>query len=112
MLKRGALLSRWVASEVVQNVQTSKRVEVMRRFVNVIIRFLENNNFNGAMCIWGGLNTVSVHRLTKTKKKLSKQILEIWNALEKKFSEENNFGAVRKSCKEKTSQWRTCCTLV
>lgn len=103
MLRRGALLSRWVASEIVQNVQTNKRVEVMRRFINVIMRFLENNNFNGAMCIWGGLNTVSVHRLSKTKKRLPKQTAEIWSLLEKKLSEENNFGAVRKAAKNKLS---------
>jgi hypothetical protein len=101
MLRRGALISRWVASEVVQNVQMSKRVEVFRRFINVAIRFLEINNFNGAMCIWGGLNTVSVHRLTKTKKKLPKQVLDIWNSLESNFSEENNFGGVRKATKKK-----------
>jgi hypothetical protein len=101
MLKRGALLSRWVASEIVQNSQTSKRIEVVRRFINVIMRFLEYNNFNGAMCIWGGLNTVSVHRLVKTKKRLPKQTSEIWAALEKKLSEENNFSSVRKAAKNK-----------
>jgi len=49
----------------------------------------------------GGLNTESVHRLTKTKKRLPKQVMEIWNALEVKLSEENNFGRVRKAIKRK-----------
>jgi len=73
----------------------------MRRFITVIMRFLENNNFNGAMCIWGGLNTYSVLRLSKTKKRLPKQTSEIWAALESKLSEENNFVKVRKASKNK-----------
>jgi len=73
----------------------------MRRFVMVALRFLENNNFNGLMCVWGGLNTVSVHRLTKTKKRLPKQVIDIWNSLEVKLSEEHNFGGVRAAARKK-----------
>jgi len=51
------------------------------------------------MCVWGGLNTISVCRLTKTRKKLPKQVSDIWNALELKLSEERNFGRIRKVIK-------------
>jgi len=101
MLRRAAMFSRWVASEIVQTVPTQKRIEVIRRFVMMAMRFLENNNFNGLMCVWGGLNTISVYRLTKTRKKLPKQIADIWNALEVKLSEERNFGRIRKVIKSK-----------
>uniref|UniRef100_A0A6B2L1S2 Ras-GEF domain-containing protein n=1 Tax=Arcella intermedia TaxID=1963864 RepID=A0A6B2L1S2_9EUKA len=101
MLKRAAVFSRWVASEIVQNVKTSKRVETIKRFVLIAMHFLENNNMNGLMCVWGGLNTISVLRLKKTKKRLPSQILDLWAVLEEKLSEKNNFGRLRKVTKKK-----------
>eukprot|EP01125_Pyxidicula_operculata_P008816 TRINITY_DN2925_c0_g2_i3.p1 TRINITY_DN2925_c0_g2~~TRINITY_DN2925_c0_g2_i3.p1 ORF type:complete len:515 (+),score=103.27 TRINITY_DN2925_c0_g2_i3:256-1800(+) len=97
MMRRAAMLTRWVASEIVQVVERPKRVEVMRRFVLLAWALLENKNFNGLMCVWGGLNTVAVHRLTKTKKRLPKQVLDVWAALEEKLSEAQNFGRLRKA---------------
>lgn len=43
----------------------------------------------------GGLNSVYVHRLVKTRKKLPKQISQIWQSLEDKLSEEGNFRQLR-----------------
>lgn len=53
----------------------------MKRFVQIALVFLENHNFNGLMSVWGGLNSVSVHRLNKTKKKLPKATANLWSSL-------------------------------
>jgi len=65
MLKRSIMFTRWVASEIVEKSTVSKRVEAYKRFINMGVRFLELKNFNGLMCLWGGLNTISVDRLKK-----------------------------------------------
>jgi hypothetical protein len=49
---------RWVASEIVQNIDINKRIETYKKFIQVALIFLENNNFNGLMTLWGGLNMV------------------------------------------------------
>jgi len=59
------------------------------------VKFLELKNFNGLMSVWGGLNTVFVHRLKKTKKKLPKSYLSILQAFEKQLCESNNFQRLR-----------------
>ena len=73
----------------------SKRIEVIKRFVQIGMQFLQMGDFNGLMCIWGGLNSVYVHRLAKTRKKLPKQTSQIWNSLNTKLSEEGNFRQLR-----------------
>lgn len=97
MLRRAAMFSRWVASEIVQHAALARRVEVMRRFVLVALAFLELNNFNGVMSVWGGLNGTAVHRLQRTKKALPKKERELWAALASKLSEAQNFGQLRKA---------------
>eukprot|EP01130_Rhizamoeba_saxonica_P017204 TRINITY_DN8238_c0_g1_i1.p1 TRINITY_DN8238_c0_g1~~TRINITY_DN8238_c0_g1_i1.p1 ORF type:complete len:835 (-),score=187.36 TRINITY_DN8238_c0_g1_i1:56-2560(-) len=101
MLKRSAMFTRWVASEIVDNIQMKNRVIAMKKFIQVALKFIENNNFNGLMCVWGGLNMVSVSRLSKTKKKLPKSILNTWETLEEKLSESNNFGNLRRAMEKK-----------
>jgi len=95
MLKRSAMFTRWVASEIVEKSTVSKRVKAYKRFIKMGVRFLELKNFNGLMCLWGGLNTISVDRLKKTKKKLPKQYFDIIKAFENQLSEENNFRKLR-----------------
>eukprot|EP01127_Copromyxa_protea_P000927 TRINITY_DN1083_c0_g1_i1.p1 TRINITY_DN1083_c0_g1~~TRINITY_DN1083_c0_g1_i1.p1 ORF type:complete len:922 (-),score=109.22 TRINITY_DN1083_c0_g1_i1:86-2851(-) len=97
MLQRSTMLSRWVASEVVQVPNVSRRAEVVERFLEIALRFLENKNFNGLMSVWGGLNSLSVHRLSKTHKKISRKHSEIRDALGAKLSEEYNFFQLRKA---------------
>eukprot|EP01127_Copromyxa_protea_P020437 TRINITY_DN6844_c0_g1_i2.p1 TRINITY_DN6844_c0_g1~~TRINITY_DN6844_c0_g1_i2.p1 ORF type:complete len:564 (+),score=83.30 TRINITY_DN6844_c0_g1_i2:244-1935(+) len=95
MIKRSSVFTLWVASEIVQNLNITKRIEVIKKMVQIGMRFLENGNFNGLMCTWGGLNSVYVHRLKKTRKKMPKQISEIWKSLDTKLSEEGNFRYLR-----------------
>lgn len=97
MLRRAAMFSRWVASEIVQHAALAQRVEVMRRFVLLALAFLELNNFNGVMSVWGGLNGTAVHRLQRTKRALPKKERELWAALASKLSEAQNFGQLRKA---------------
>jgi len=76
MIKRSVMFTRWVASEIVKKKKEAKRLEVYKRFINMGIKFLELKNFNGLMCVWGGLNTVFVHRLKKNKKETSKVLFK------------------------------------
>lgn len=39
------------------------------------------------MGVWGGLNSLPVHRLTKTKKKISRKHHDIYNSLNEKLIE-------------------------
>jgi len=74
----------------------NKRIETYKRFVQVALIFLENNNFNGLMTLWGGLNMGCVARLAKTKKKLPSQTHQILSSLSEKLSERGNFALLRK----------------
>jgi len=104
MLRRAAMFSRWVASEIVQQATLSQRVEVIKKFVQVALAFLELHNFNGLMSVWGGLNTTAVHRLSKTKKALPKKTQEIWQTLQTKLSEAQNFGMLRKTIEREVAR--------
>jgi len=97
MLQRSVLFTRWVTSEIVQIEDLSQRVEILRRFINIAMKFLENNNFNGLMCVWGGINTVAVYRLTKTAKKLPRKEQEIYHSLEKKLDGGSLFFQLRQA---------------
>lgn len=53
MLRRAAMFSRWVASEIVQHdADQPQRVDVMKRWILVALAFLEYKNFNGLMSVW------------------------------------------------------------
>jgi len=95
MMSRAVLLSQWVASEVVQIVDINLRAKYFSRFTKLALKFLELNNFNGLMCVWGGLNTGPLNRLIKTKKKMSTKTQELWSALEFRLSERDDFGQLR-----------------
>jgi len=101
MLLRANLFTRWVTSEIVQVEDISQRAEIFRRFILVALRFLENNNFNGLMCVWGGLTSVSVHRLTKTAKKLPRREQEIYHSLEQKLVGAGMFSQLRQAISKK-----------
>jgi len=95
MMARAVLLSQWVASEIVQIVDINLRARYFARFTRLALKFLELNNFNGLMCVWGGLNTGPLNRLLKTKKKMSQKTQNLWTALEYRLSESNDFGQLR-----------------
>jgi len=76
----------------------------MKKFVQVALSFLELHNFNGLMSVWGGLNTTAVHRLSKTKKALPKKTQEIWQTLQTKLSEAQNFGQLRKTIEREVAR--------
>ena len=104
MLSRGQAFTKWLAMSIVQVKQLPQRAKALKRAINLAVKFLELNNFNGLMCTWGALNTTAVHRLSKTFKKLPKSSVELFKSLEEKLSESNNFANLRWSIqKQRTS---------
>lgn len=95
MLRRSEAFTKWLALSIVQIKQLPQRVKALKRTINLAVKFLELNNFNGLMSTWGALNTLAVHRLAKTFKKLPKSSTEVYRSLEEKLSESNNFANLR-----------------
>jgi len=104
MLQRSVLLSQWVASEIVQTIDINDRAKMFSRFTKLALKFLEVNNFNGLMCVWGGLNTGPLNRLRKTKKRMSQKYKDLWSALEFRLSERDDFGQLRGIIFKKSSK--------
>eukprot|EP01086_Lenisia_limosa_P012067 TRINITY_DN3936_c0_g1_i1.p1 TRINITY_DN3936_c0_g1~~TRINITY_DN3936_c0_g1_i1.p1 ORF type:complete len:950 (-),score=365.17 TRINITY_DN3936_c0_g1_i1:375-3224(-) len=66
-IKRFNLVSNWVTTEVVSQIDNLKqRTAVVEKFIKIAAHFRELNNFNGVMEIVAGLQSSSVHRLKKT----------------------------------------------
>jgi hypothetical protein len=104
MLARGDQFTKWLVMSIVQQTSLSQRTKALKRTIDLALKFLELNNFHGLMCTWGAINTNSVHRLSKTFKKLPKASTEILKSLEEKLNEANNFANLRWSMHKQRTQ--------
>jgi len=91
MTERSNMLSRWVASQIVHNANLRSRVLVFEKLIDIMAYFWELGNFNGCMCVWGGLHTLSVARLSTTRNALSPRTLSIIETFTSRLSEAANF---------------------
>jgi hypothetical protein len=95
MLNRSNMLSRWIASEIVNNVNFGNRIYILQKIIDVMVYMWELGNFNACMCIWGGLHTFAVNRLTTTRNALSPRILNIIEVFTSRLSEAGNFAPLQ-----------------
>eukprot|EP01102_Stenamoeba_stenopodia_P021387 TRINITY_DN860_c0_g2_i1.p1 TRINITY_DN860_c0_g2~~TRINITY_DN860_c0_g2_i1.p1 ORF type:complete len:907 (+),score=203.20 TRINITY_DN860_c0_g2_i1:330-3050(+) len=71
--KRFNTVSYWVTTEIVSTTNSSQRLEMLRRFIDIGSFLLKLNNFNGAMQIYAALNMGATQRLKSTWKDLSEK---------------------------------------
>lgn len=96
LLQKSVDITRWIAGSIVELESLSMRTKAIKKALKLIKKLLSRHDYNGAMSCWAGLNSVSVNRLIKTKKKLSNSANEMWKEYEIIFSESNNFSNLRK----------------
>lgn len=107
MMEYNANFTRWIVSCIVEKVQMMTRVKVLKKVLKLIKRLLALHDYNGAMCCWAAINSVSVYRLSKTFKRLPASSMDLLKSFRVIFSESCNFAQLRrdmeKSCKLKAN---------
>ncbi|KAJ3211604.1 RasGEF [Dinochytrium kinnereticum] len=85
----------WVATVIVAQSNTKKRVDVLEKLVKIASRCLDYQNYNTSYAIICGLQTLSVNRLKKTWSSVGSKILGMYEDLQRKFGYSYNFKAYR-----------------
>ncbi|KAM9971336.1 hypothetical protein ACTFIW_011313 [Dictyostelium discoideum] len=91
MISKSTQFSFWVAYVILMEPKKEKRIKIFEKFCEVGKYLLKMNNFNSLMGLNAGLNLTCVHRLKKTKKKLSSSAISILTELERIFSSKKSF---------------------
>ncbi|GAM25951.1 hypothetical protein SAMD00019534_091260 [Acytostelium subglobosum LB1] len=91
MINRATQLSFYVAKLILLEGKKEKRLKVFQKILDVAKYLLKCNNFNTLMSIHAGLNLTPIHRLKKTKKKLSSSANAILAECDKIFSSKKSF---------------------
>ncbi|KYQ93963.1 Ras guanine nucleotide exchange factor [Tieghemostelium lacteum] len=95
MINRSTQFSFWVASVILMESKKEKRIKNFEKFCDVGKYLLKYNNLNSLMSLNAGLNLTPVHRLKKTKKKLSGSATQFLSDCEKLFSSKKSFKTYR-----------------
>ena len=66
MIKQFNLISGWASSALVTQVTLDGRVEILKKFIDLMDQLHELNNLNGMMEILSGINNSSVRRMKQT----------------------------------------------
>lgn len=90
MTTRFNTLSRWVSHEVVSQPNQKERAAKVIYFANVSAALVNMNNFNGALAVFTGINSVNVTRMTKMMASAKKRAGKILDQLEELFSMTKN----------------------
>jgi len=85
IITRGQRLARYISTEIVRKKELSERIQVMTHCIKIALTFLENDNYNGVMWFWEGIQNPSVKRLVKTMSSLPDQAREIINYFDEKL---------------------------
>jgi len=88
---RGERFSQFIASEIVRKKDLNERVRVMTHCIKIALTFLENDNYNGVMWFWEGIQNPAIKRLEKTKSHLPSQAQEIINYFDAKLCGDSKF---------------------
>jgi len=91
LINRSTQFSFWVAMTILMDGKKEKRLKNFEKFCDVAKYLYKMNNFNTLMSLHAGLNLTPVHRLKKTKKKLSSSAVSMLDDLEKLFSSKKSF---------------------
>ena len=97
MIERFNATSRWVATEMVREVDLKKRTFLLRKFIKIAEQLRNLHNFNGAMEIMAGLHSASIHRLKKTWEGLSNFRMDKFHTLETLLSNAQNYKQLRET---------------
>eukprot|EP01132_Coremiostelium_polycephalum_P008350 gene8350-10256_t len=91
MINRSTQISYWVAMVILLEGKKEKRLKHFEKFLDIAKHLLKMNNLNTLMSLIAGLNMTPVHRLKKTKKKLSSSALSTLSETERIFSSKKSF---------------------
>eukprot|EP01133_Synstelium_polycarpum_P017183 gene17183-20472_t len=91
MINRFNQFSFWVAMLILLEGKKDKRLKVFEKLLEIAKHLLKLNNFNTLMSLVAGLNMSPIHRLKKTKKKLSSSALATFTECERVFSSKKSF---------------------
>mmetsp|Transcript_2703 Transcript_2703/g.3041 ORF Transcript_2703/g.3041 Transcript_2703/m.3041 type:complete len:289 (+) Transcript_2703:103-969(+) len=58
-------IANWVATECINKAKTSKRVQMLKKFIKVLQHLINFNNFNSAIVIWASLSRMHVQSLKR-----------------------------------------------
>jgi len=108
MTHRWNKLGRWVASEVVNNANLKQRVEILKRFANVLESVFKNNNFFTSMAIISGLNHSAVQRMKKTWKALPEKYQKELSHIEEELSFSSSFRRYRELLSDALEKGKPC----
>jgi len=81
-------VTNWVASEIVVYVNTSQRVEVLRRFIQIAENCRKFQNFSDMMAVAKGLFHPSIQRLKKTWKGIGRKYQKLRSVVEKLYTDQ------------------------
>ncbi|EGG20928.1 Ras guanine nucleotide exchange factor [Cavenderia fasciculata] len=91
MINRSTQFSFWVASLIVMEGKKEKRIKIFEKILDIAKYLLKYNNYNTLMSLVAGLALTPVHRLKKTKKKLSSSAISMMAECERIFSSKKSF---------------------
>ncbi|GAM29062.1 hypothetical protein SAMD00019534_122380 [Acytostelium subglobosum LB1] len=95
MIYRSTQVSFWVARLILLEGKKEKRLKVFEKIIDIAKALLKINNFNTLMSLVAGLSLTPIHRLKKTKKKLSSSATQTLAECERVFSSKKSFKTYR-----------------
>lgn len=82
LIQKFNIVSKWVASCVLQETKLRNRVKLLHRFIKIAHHLREMNNFHILMSFVSGLNNAAIIRLKFTYEKLPRSSKQMWKELE------------------------------
>lgn len=95
LFEASANFTRSIVGFIVEKKNIKDRCKAIKKILKISQSLERSHNYNSLMCCWAALNSSHVSRLSKTKKRLSKSTLDMWNSFEEKLSEIQNFSTLR-----------------
>lgn len=92
---RSTTVSFWVASLILSQTQSSQRVHMMSKMVDLAAALRALNNFHTLMAVISGLNTSPIHRMKAHWLKIGKKKLQLLESLNEQMVPDNSFKSYR-----------------
>lgn len=100
-ISRFNLESYWAATEVLKVKDLKKRIDILKRIINVTKACCDNNNFFSTFALLSGLSSNSIQRLKKTWDGLSSKTKAVYTEMEKLLDPSRNMRNYRNELKIK-----------
>jgi son of sevenless-like protein len=81
-------LSKWVSTRIVNVAELKPRAKLLKKFVQLLIKLREYNNFDAMQAVLAGLSNSAVYRLKQTWAKVQKE--KYWAQFEVRVSVESS----------------------